>query len=98
MAEPGIRVTLAWIEGSDAITRDIEVDAASLPVTYAQLLEMPAVKAALPEWIAAPFGLAVFGRHRQPGEIVAEGDRIELLPPLRVDPKLARLRRAAKRR
>jgi putative ubiquitin-RnfH superfamily antitoxin RatB of RatAB toxin-antitoxin module len=42
--------------------------------------------------------VAVFGRRVPPGEPLHDGDRIELLPPLRVDPMVARRRRAEHRR
>ena len=38
--------------------------------------------------------IAVLGRVVAPDELVREHDRIELLPPLTVDPKVARQRRA----
>ena len=42
--------------------------------------------------------VAVFGRLAAPGQPLADGDRIELLGPLQVDPKVARQRRVAHRR
>lgn len=42
--------------------------------------------------------VAVFGRACGPDEPLHDGDRIELLPPLTVDPKVARQRRAEHRR
>jgi uncharacterized protein len=46
----------------------------------------------------ADLAIAVFGRHAEAERRLAEGDRVELLPALTVDPKLARRRRAEKRR
>ncbi len=43
-------------------------------------------------------GVAVLGRPASPDEVLHEHDRIELLPPLTVDPKIARQRRAEHRR
>ena len=96
MAEAGLRVTVAWIEGAIAVTREIALPQAVVPITYAELLALPQVLTLLPAWISGSYGLAVFGSKRAPGARVNDGDRIELLPPLRVDPKRARLRRAAK--
>jgi putative ubiquitin-RnfH superfamily antitoxin RatB of RatAB toxin-antitoxin module len=42
--------------------------------------------------------VAVFGRRCSPADRLHEGDRVELLPPLTVDPKVARQRRAEHRR
>ena len=42
-------------------------------------------------------GLAIFGRRATPDTLLEEGDRVELLRPLSVDPKDARRRRAEKR-
>jgi uncharacterized protein len=42
--------------------------------------------------------VAVHGRIAAPGDALHEDDRIELLPPLSVDPKVARQRRAEHRR
>ena len=45
----------------------------------------------------ARLGFAVFGRSVGPDEPVNEGDRIEVLIPLEIDPKEARRTRAARR-
>jgi putative ubiquitin-RnfH superfamily antitoxin RatB of RatAB toxin-antitoxin module len=42
--------------------------------------------------------VAVFGQAAAPGDPLYDGDRVELLPPLTVDPKIARQRRAEHRR
>jgi len=39
---------------------------------------------------------AVFGERAMVGDVLREGDRVELLRPLQVDPKEARRRRALK--
>jgi putative ubiquitin-RnfH superfamily antitoxin RatB of RatAB toxin-antitoxin module len=46
---------------------------------------------------AAAGALAIFGRLRKPDHELHDGDRIDLPGPLRVDPKVARARRAASR-
>lgn len=45
---------------------------------------------------AAHVAVAVFGEKAEPGHILADGDRVELLRPLTADPKDARRRRAKK--
>ena len=42
-------------------------------------------------------GVAVFGLRAPPGQVLADGDRVEVLRGLRADPKDARRRRAAGR-
>ena len=46
---------------------------------------------------ASTLSYAIYGQRALPATPLAHGDRIELLRPLRVDPKDARRRRAAKR-
>ncbi|UWX04629.1 RnfH family protein [Pseudoxanthomonas sp. NC8] len=43
-------------------------------------------------------GYAVFGLAVEPSEVLRDGDRVELLRPLQVDPKEARRRRAQRQR
>ena len=45
----------------------------------------------------ATAAVAIFGRLRKPDHVLSDGDRIDLPGPLRVDPKVARARRAASR-
>ena len=45
----------------------------------------------------ARLGFAVFGRRAEPDDPVSEGDRIEVLLPVEIDPKEARRARAARR-
>lgn len=49
-------------------------------------------------WAQAPWTLSVFGQRARTTDPLHAHDRIELLPGLRVDPKLARARRAEHRR
>ena len=46
----------------------------------------------------AGLGFAMFGRRVEPAAPVSEGDRIEVLRPLRIDPKEARRLRARRSR
>lgn len=47
---------------------------------------------------AAPLQLAIFGKKVPPDSPLHEGDRVEILRPLAMDPKEARRQRARKRR
>lgn len=61
------------------------------------LLELPEVEL-LAEVLSGRLKVAVFGEHRSPDEVLFDGDRIELLGPLIVDPKESRARRASVQR
>jgi putative ubiquitin-RnfH superfamily antitoxin RatB of RatAB toxin-antitoxin module len=73
--------------------------ALSLPPgsTVAQALQASGLAAGVGDGPEA-LGVAVFGRAAAPGDALHDGDRVELLPPLTVDPKIARQRRAEHRR
>ena len=53
------------------------------------------MRAIAPEALVAVAGYAVFGVRVQLATLLRDGDRLELLEALRVDPKEARRRRAA---
>lgn len=70
-----------------------------------QVLELPAGATALQALeaagLAAEYGkgglaLAVWGRKAVPGQVLRERDRVEILRPLKVDPKVARRERFRK--
>lgn len=42
--------------------------------------------------------LGIFGRRAQPGDVLSDGDRVEILRPLQADPKAARRARVSARR
>lgn len=46
--------------------------------------------------VAEGEALAVWGRKAQPGQVLRDQDRVEVLRPLRVDPKVARRERFRK--
>ncbi|MFN5510349.1 MAG: RnfH family protein [Burkholderiales bacterium] len=50
------------------------------------------------QWAQAPLTAAIFGQRARTGDRLQDHDRIELLPGLQVDPKVARQRRAEHRR
>ena len=64
--------------------------------TVADALALSAMAATLGQDLDA-LGLAVFGRRATMDTVLVDGDRVELLRPLVVDPKEARRRRAAKK-
>lgn len=50
------------------------------------------------DWAQGKLTAAIFGQRARLGDLLHEHDRIELLPGLQVDPKIARQRRAEHRR
>lgn len=105
MAEgaPALSVEVVWI-GADPPLR---VALAVAPgTTVAEALEASGIAARIAAGAPRPdgqgpldgLGVAVHGRLASPGDRLHDHDRIELLPALTVDPKVARARRAEHRR
>jgi putative ubiquitin-RnfH superfamily antitoxin RatB of RatAB toxin-antitoxin module len=102
------QVEVVWIGVEPPLRVSLEVDAGS---SVAEVLAQSRIAARIAAHVAASapspavgagpldgLGIAVFGRLARPDDPVHDHDRIELLPPLTVDPKLARQRRAEHRR
>jgi putative ubiquitin-RnfH superfamily antitoxin RatB of RatAB toxin-antitoxin module len=79
-----MRIEVALADGADYALRQVDVPAG---VTARDALR---ACGAHPENMA----LGVFGRPVQADTPLRDGDRLEVYPPLRVDPKTARQRRA----
>jgi putative ubiquitin-RnfH superfamily antitoxin RatB of RatAB toxin-antitoxin module len=66
------------------------------------LLDLPATATVADALNASGFdqagvgGYAVFGERAEAADVLRDGDRVELLRPLQIDPKEARRRRALK--
>ena len=89
-----LAVEVCWIGVEPPLRVALTLPAGS---TVAQALQASGLAARIGEGLDA-LGVAVFGRSAAPGDLLHEGDRVELLPPLSVDPKVARQRRAEHRR
>ena len=95
-----IRVELACAVGDDVRLGSLELaDGATIADALVQaqrggLLAQPELQALE----AGTLSPAVHGRSRPASHPLRDGDRIELLGPLTVDPKVARQRRVAHRR
>jgi putative ubiquitin-RnfH superfamily antitoxin RatB of RatAB toxin-antitoxin module len=81
-----IELVMAWPRRHEAVALDLPENA-----TLEQALE--AAGWARVEGVS---GYAIFGINAEASTVLHEGDRIELLRPLQIDPKDARRRRAAK--
>jgi uncharacterized protein len=64
--------------------------------TVRQALERAGLTRRFPEIDVAQAVLGIRGKRVESGRVLEEGDRLEILRPLIVDPKEARRRRAAK--
>lgn len=86
-AEAVIHVTVAWSPGP----RQVHEETLRLPVGCTVLQAAQACARANP---AAPLppavGMGIWGTKVDVSQVLQDGDRLELLRPLRVDPKVAR--------
>ncbi len=91
-----MRIQLAWVreDGTIAI-QELEVPHGSRLGQVLAGLDDPMLREGL---TAGRLAASVFGQARRPDEPLFEGDRIELVEGLRIDPKLARQRRVEVRR
>jgi len=92
MAEaPRVRVTVAYSPGP----REVREWLLELPAgaCIADAVAASGLRGEFPAADPAQLHLSVWGRAAAPGQVVGEGDRIELLRGLRVDPKIARRER-----
>lgn len=91
-----MRVEFAWVGSEGKVElRSLELPEAATLGEALAAIDKSALRHALS---AGRLSAAVFGQVRSPGDRLFDGDRIELLEGLRVDPKLARQRRVAVRR
>jgi len=91
MAEPRYCVELFYIRDGTEIRLDIDVAAGS---TVEDVLEGSGLLQRCPEIDLKVFGVGIFGRVVSPNATVADGDRVEVYRPLKVDPRTARRERA----
>ena len=82
-----IEVVLAWPRRAESVRLEMPLGATVGEAVAASGLPLEAVAA----W-------AVHGVRAEPGTLLRDGDRVELLRPLQADPKEARRRRAARPR
>jgi hypothetical protein len=102
-ATRGLSVELVWIGVDPPLRIALElppgttvagaIDASGIVARIAASGRVPAGRGPLGD-----LGIAVHGRLAAPQDPLHDHDRIELLPPLTVDPKVARQRRAEHRR
>jgi len=108
VASDRLSIEVVWIGVDPPLRVALDVDAGSTVAQalaasgMAQLIRDRSVSAPLDAsglpWEADSLGVACFGRRVSLTDPLHEGDRIELLPRVIVDPKIARQRRADHRR
>ena len=86
-----MRVTVAW----SPAPRQVKEWQLELPegATVGDALAASGLPQACPGWEALPLSLSVWGRAQALGHCLRDQDRVEVLRPLRVDPKVARRER-----
>ncbi len=102
ITESAIRVVVCWACPEDAVSGENRVRVWRLTLAQGATIRKALFELPDAELLAAVLSgmlkVAVFGEHRSPDEVLRDGDRIELLGPLVVDPKESRARRASVQR
>ncbi len=93
-ATDSLRVTVAYSPGP----RQVDLWELTLPAgaTVAEALASSGLFEAHPALREQPLALAVWGRHAARVQTLRDRDRVEVLRPLQVDPKVARRERFVK--
>ena len=86
-----MRVELAYADSTREVLISFDVHDGS---TVLGCVEHSGLFDLVPALRDARLGFAVFGRRVEPADVLSEGDRIEVLRPLEIDPKEARRLRA----
>ena len=86
-----MRIELAYAAASREILMALDVQSGA---TVLECIESSGLLGLAPDPMDTEIGFAVFGRRVQPTDSVSNGDRIEVLLPLELDPKEARRLRA----
>lgn len=72
----------------------------SVPVgtTAQKAIELSGLQRRVPEMASHPLRCGIYGRVAEPSQVLKDGDRVEILRPLLIDPKENRRRTAARTR
>lgn len=89
-----MRVELAYAEPAREVLIGFDARDRS---TVLECVEQSGLFDLVPALRGARLVFAVFGRRVEPADVPSEGDRIEVLRPLEIDPKEARRLRALRR-
>lgn len=94
MAERMLMVEVVYADAAQAVRRRLEMAPGS---TVMQAIETSGIIAWLPQGALDSTRLGIFSRHVSAGQLLQDGDRIEIYRALQLDPMDARRRRAGRR-
>lgn len=86
-----IRVEVAYATPERQLVIGIDIPARG---TLEEAIERSGIRAEFPGLKVDPTAVGIFGRKAHMGQVLSEGDRVEIYRPLIADPKEARRRRA----
>lgn len=91
MAEGAVRVTVTFSPRAREVREwQLELPAGSAVI---DAIEASGLRAGFPALDIGALGVAVWGRKAGPKQILRDRDRVEIVRPLKVDPKVARRER-----
>lgn len=86
-----LRIQVCWATPGQQLIKELELPA---PVTVEQAVQASGILEELPDITLADNEVGVFSERRRLGDLLRDGDRVEIYRPMQVDPKEARRRRA----
>lgn len=92
-APPNIPVTLAYAEDEHVYYVELMV---LVGTTVSEAIELSQVGHYFPKADFTSLSVGIFNQQVASNQVLAAGDRVEIYRPLLIDPKEARLKRAAK--
>lgn len=95
MSEPEIAISVAYALPDRQTVVKLNVPAGT---TVGDAVRLSGLASRFPELATEPLHCAIFGRGVALGDVVAAGDRVEVLRPLLIDPKESRRQAAARTR
>ena len=93
-AEPGqgtIRIEVAYATPERQVLLTLDVPEGC---TLLEAIDRSGIRTEVPGIQVDPAAVGIFGRKMPPGQVLREGDRVEIYRPLVADPKEARRQRA----
>lgn len=90
-----IGVEVAYATPARQLVIAVQLPAGS---TLEEAIDRSGIRAEFPDMVIDPAALGIFGRKAPPGQVLREGDRVEIYRPLIADPKEARRRRAEQKK
>ncbi len=87
-----MRVTVAWALPDEQVVVPVDLPEGA---TAAEAVRASGLVAQFPDIDLASHGVGIYGRVVSLGQVLREGDRLEIYRPLQMDPREARRRLAA---